>query len=233
MLRKWACVFALLAATTGTLSAQRPAEPPAPARPQAAAPPTTAQPEEGRGGAPSTREVATAAEEKISQTSHTLRIGGREIRYTATTGTLPIRLDNGRIAARMFFVAYTQDGEDAASRPISFLYNGGPGSPSVYLHLGSFGPRRVRMGDEGTQPAPPSRLIDNENSLLDTTDLVFIDAIDTGYSRVVAGTDAGQFHSQAGDIRSFGDFIAEYLSHYNRWSSPKFLIGESYGTIRS
>jgi len=233
MLRNWAYVFALLAAATGTLTAQRPAEPSAPAAPQAAAPGTTTQPEQGRGGAPPTREVATAAEEKISQTPHTLRVGGREIRYTATTGTLPIRLDNGRIAARMFFVAYTRDGEDAASRPLSFLYNGGPGSPSMYLHLGSFGPRRVRMGDDGTQPAPPYGLVDNENSLLETTDLVFIDAIDTGYSRVVAGADANQFHGQAGDIRSFGEFIAQYLSQYGRWGSPKFLIGESYGTIRS
>src|SRR5215813_4033578 len=233
MLRRSACVVALLAAATAPLWAQRPAEPPAPARPQTSTASPAAQPEEGRGGPPPTREVATVTEEKLSQTSHTLRIGGREIRYTATAGTLPIRLDNGRIAARMFFVAYTQDGQDAASRPISFLYNGGPGSPSMYLHLGSFGPRRVRMGDDGTQPAPPYRIVDNENSLLDTTDLVFIDAIDTGYSRVVAGTDATQFHSQSGDIRSFGEFIAAYLSKYDRWGSPKFLIGESYGTIRS
>lgn len=233
MLRHSAHVIALVVTATCVLSAQRPSEPPAPARPQAPAASTTTQPEQGRGASPPTREVATPAEEKISQTSHTLRIGGREIRYTATAGTLPIRQDNGRVAARMFFVAYTEDGEDAASRPISFLYNGGPGSPSMYLHLGSFGPRQVRMGDEGTQPAPPYRLVDNENSLLGTTDLVFIDAIDTGYSRVVAGTDAGQFHSQAGDIRSFGEFIEGYLSAYNRWSSPKFLIGESYGTIRS
>jgi carboxypeptidase C (cathepsin A) len=231
VLRRSAYVLAFLAAATGSLWAQRPAEPPS--RPQAPAANSTTQPEEGRGGPPPTREVATAAEEKLSQTSHTLRLGGRDIRYTATTGTLPIRLDNGRVAARMFFVAYTQDGGDAASRPVSFLYNGGPGSPSMYLHLGSFGPRRVQMGDDGTQPAPPYRLVDNENSLLGTTDLVFVDAIDTGYSRVAAGTDASQFHGQAGDIRSFGEFIAEYLSHYNRWTSPKFLIGESYGTIRS
>src|SRR5215467_15026573 len=161
MLRNWACVFVLLAAATGTLTAQRPAEPPAPA-PQAAAPGTTAQPEQGRGGAPPTREVATAAEEKISQTPHTLRVGGREVRYTATTGTLPIRLDNGRIAARMFFVAYTQDGEDATSRPVSFLYNGGPGSPSMYLHLGSFGPRRVRMVAIGRQRGRRTAFFNNK-----------------------------------------------------------------------
>src|SRR5262245_35232563 len=115
VLRRSLCVFALVAAATGSIWAQRPTEPP-PARPQTPAASSTTQPEEGRGGPAPTREVATAAEEKISATSHTLRLGGRDIRYTATAGTLPIRLDNGRIAARMFFVAYTQDGDDAASR---------------------------------------------------------------------------------------------------------------------
>jgi carboxypeptidase C (cathepsin A) len=99
--------------------------------------------------------------------------------------------------------------------------------------MGSFGPRRVQMGEDGVQPAPPFRLVDNEYSLLDVTDLVFVDAIDTGYSRGVAGVNTAQFHGQTGDIRSFGEFIAEYLKMYGRWSSPKFLIGESYGTIRS
>jgi carboxypeptidase C (cathepsin A) len=230
VLKPTACALALIFVTTAPTRAQRPdAAPPA----QQAPAPGPAPSGENRSGPPPAREVATAAEEKISQTTHTLKLGGREIRYTATAGTLPIRLDNGRIAARMFFVAYTEDGQDAATRPISFLYNGGPGSPSMYLHLGSFGPRRVQMGDDGTEPEPPYRIVDNENSLLGTTDLVFIDAIDTGYSRVTAGTDAAQFHGQSGDIRSFGQFIDEYLSTYARWGSPKFLIGESYGTIRS
>src|SRR6516162_9556989 len=142
----------------------------------------------GRGAPPPTREVATAAEEKISQTSHTLRLDGREIRYTATAGTLPIRLDNGRIAARMFFVAYTKDGEDAKARPLSFLYNGGPGAATIWLHMGSFAPKHVQMADDGFQPAPPYHLVDNENSLIDVTDMVFVDAISTGYSRAVGDT---------------------------------------------
>ena len=178
-------------------------------------------------------ETAGPAEEKISQTSHTVRIRGKEIKYTATTGTLPIRSDDGKVAARMFFVAYTKDGEDAHTRPVSFLYNGGPGSATVWLHMGSFGPKRVQMADDGFQPAPPYQLVDNDDSLLDTTDLVFIDAISTGYSRVVAGVNPAQYHGQSGDLRAFGDVIDEYLKTYSRWPSPKYLIGESYGTIRS
>ena len=178
-------------------------------------------------------ETAGAAEEKISQTSHTIRIDGRDVKYTATTGTLPIRLDDGRIAARMFFVAYTKDGENARTRPISFLYNGGPGAATIWLHMGSFGPRHVQLAAEGFQPAPPYRLVDNENSLIDATDLVFVDAIDTGFSRVVGETDNKQFHGVKGDLRAFGEFINEYLKAYGRFPSPKYLIGESYGTIRS
>jgi carboxypeptidase C (cathepsin A) len=178
-------------------------------------------------------ETAGAAEEKISETPHTLRLEGRDIKYTATAGTLPIRLDNSQVAARMFFVAYTRNGEDVKTRPVSFLYNGGPGAASIWLHMGSFAPKRVEMAAEGFQPAPPYRLVDNENSLLDVTDLVFIDAIDTGFSRVVAGVDNKQFHGVRGDLRAFGEFINNYLKAYSRFPSPKYLIGESYGTIRS
>jgi carboxypeptidase C (cathepsin A) len=162
-------------------------------------------------------ETAGPAEEKISQTPHSIRIDGREIKYTATAGTLPIRLDNGQVAARMFFVAYTKDGEDAKVRPLSFLYNGGPGAATIWLHMGSFAPKHVRMADDGFQPAPPYALEDNANSLIDMTDLVFVDA----------------FHGQSGDLRAFGEFIDTYLNTYSRWPSPKYLIGESYGTIRS
>ncbi len=185
------------------------------------------------GGAPGGREVAGAAEEKISTTSHTVTLDGKEVKYTATTGTLPIRLDDGKIAARLFFVAYAKDGEDVAKRPISFLYNGGPGAATVWLHMGSFAPRHVQMADEGFQPAPPYKLVNNPSSLIDATDLVFVDAVDTGFSRGVAGVNTTQFHGQNGDIRAFGEFINQYLTAYSRWPSPKFLIGESYGTIRS
>jgi carboxypeptidase C (cathepsin A) len=205
-------------ATPARLEAQ-PVEPPA----------TPAEP----GGQAGGRLEVAATVDKVSQTSQVIRLDGREIRYTATAGTLPIRLDDGRVVARMFFVGYTKDGEDVKTRPIAFLYNGGPGSASVWLHMGAFSPRRVEMGDEGFQPPPPYRLVDNESSLIDVADLVFVDAIDTGYSRVTTGTNAAQFHGQAGDIRAFGEFINQYLKTYSRWPSPKFLIGESYGTIRS
>jgi len=199
---------------------------------------------QGRGGQPSQTppasndsnprvETAGEKEEQISQTLHTLRLDGRDLKYTATTGTLPIRLDNGQVAARMFFVAYTKDGEDVKRRPLSFLYNGGPGAATIWLHMGSFAPKRVEMAAEGFQPAPPYRLVDNENSLLDVTDLVFVDAIDTGFSRVVASVNNAQFHGVRGDLRAFGEFIDNYLKAYSRFPSPKYLIGESYGTIRS
>jgi carboxypeptidase C (cathepsin A) len=184
-------------------------------------------------GAPARHEVAPEKAAPPSQTSHTIRLDGRDIKYTATAGTIPIRLDDGKVAAQMFFVAYTKDGEDKRTRPVAFLYNGGPGSATVWLHMGSFAPRRVQMADDGFQPAPPYQLVDNEDTLLDATDLVFVDAIDTGYSRVVEGVGNQQFHDQEGDLPAFGEFIAGYLGAYNRWPSPKFLIGESYGTIRS
>ncbi|MDE3153867.1 MAG: peptidase S10 [Acidobacteriota bacterium] len=184
-------------------------------------------------GAHRTYEVATEADARISQTSHTIRLNGQDIKYTATAGTLPIRQPNGEIAARMFFVAYTRDDQDVKTRPISFLYNGGPGSSTVFLHMGAFSPVRVEMQGDGMQPAPPYHLVPNEDSLIGSTDLVFIDAISTGYSRTVAGVDPKQFHGVNGDFRAFADFIQAYLDKYNRWPSPKFLIGESYGTIRS
>jgi carboxypeptidase C (cathepsin A) len=199
--------------------------------PSAQQPPSPAA--RGEAQPPGRHEVATANEEKISQTTHAIRLDGRDIKYTATAGTLPIRLDDGKVAARMFFVAYTRDGEDVKTRPLAFLYNGGPGSATVWLHMGSFAPRHAQMADDGFQPAPPYQLVDNENSLIDVTDLVFVDAIDTGFSRVADGVDNTQFHGQDGDIRAFGEFVAQYLKTYSRWPSPKFLIGESYGTIRS
>jgi carboxypeptidase C (cathepsin A) len=223
--------FVLCLATSAIAQPQqRPGAPGAPTQPAT----MTATPARTEGGQPTQRyEVAGLKEEKVSQTSHVMRLDGREIKYTATVGTLPIRLDDGKVAARMFYVAYTKDGEERATRPVSFLFNGGPGSASIWLHMGSFAPKRAQMADEGFQPAPPYRLEDNPSTLLDVSDLVFVDAISTGYSRVMPGVDSAQFHGQEGDIRAFGEFIAEYLKTYNRYASPKFLIGESYGTIRS
>ncbi|HXH05827.1 MAG TPA: hypothetical protein VNI83_04480, partial [Vicinamibacterales bacterium] len=226
---RFACTV-LVALLPAMLSAQPPAQ--RPGAPDAA--PLARQPRDEPGREPARRyEVATEKEDHLSHTTHTVRIDGREIRYTATAGTLPIRLDDGRVAARMFFVAYTRDGEEARRRPIAFLFNGGPGSASVWLHMGSFAPVRARMADDGFQPAPPFELVANEHTLLDVSDLVFVDAISTGYSRTVAGVDPSQFHGVRGDLRAFGEFIRVYLDTFDRWPSPKFLIGESYGSIRS
>lgn len=175
-------------------------------------------------------------------TQHKITINGQEIAYTVTAGTIVLKEEPDREKeyegekpkAEFFFIAYTKDGlENPAERPLTFSFNGGPGSSSVWLHLGLLGPRRVVMTYEGGLPKPPYQLTDNEFSLLDQTDLVFIDPISTGYSRPAQGEKAKQFHGFKKDIESVGDFIRLYTTRYNRWLSPKFLIGESYGTTRA
>jgi len=173
-------------------------------------------------------------EEKIVQTKHTFRLGGQEIKYTATAGTILLKLEDGTPKASVFYIAYTKDDvSDLTKRPVTFTFNGGPGSASIWLHLGAFGPRRVEMGDAGTLLGPPYKLVDNEYSLLDVTDLVFIDPVSTGYSRAVPGEPPKQFHGVEEDIQSVGDFIRLYATRNKRWTSPKFLAGESYGTTRA
>ena len=173
-------------------------------------------------------------EEKIVQTKHSLKIGGQEIKYTATAGTILLKLEDGTPKASIFYVAYTKDDvTDASQRPLTFSFNGGPGSASVWLHLGLFGPRRVQMGDAGALLPPPYKLVDNDVSLLDISDLVFIDPVSTGYSRAVPGETPQQFHGITPDVESVADFIRLYATRNKRWSSPKFLAGESYGTTRA
>ena len=136
--------------------------------------------------------------------------------------------------AKVFFVAYTLDeAGDPADRPVTFAFNGGPGSSSVWLHMASVAPRRANLTDEGEAPPPPYRLTDNESTWLDDTDLVFIDPVSTGYSRPVGKEDANQYHGLKEDIASVGDFIRLYTSRNTRWLSPKFILGESYGTTRA
>src|SRR5580765_1575563 len=173
-------------------------------------------------------------EDKVVQTKHSAKIGGQEIKYTATAGMIVMKTEEGTPKASVFYMAYTRDDvSDVAKRPIMFTFNGGPGSSSVWLHLGAFGPRRVEMGDAGALLAPPYRIVDNEYSLLDLTDLVFIDPVSTGYSRPVPGEAAQQYHGIQQDIESVGDFIRLYATRNKRWTSPKFLAGESYGTTRA
>jgi carboxypeptidase C (cathepsin A) len=179
-------------------------------------------------------EKPIVAEEKFVETQHSVRIGGEDIRYTATPGQIVLRNEDGKPRANVFFVAYTRDGiTDMRSRPVAFAYNGGPGSATIWLHMGTLGPKRVQMAEKGFQPAPPYRLVDNEYSLLDVTDIVAIDAVSTGFSRAVEGEDPKQFHGVQEDIEAFSEFIRLYITKFNRWSSPKYLIGESYGTVRS
>ncbi len=173
-------------------------------------------------------------EDRLVTTQHKAIIGGKEIRYTATAGTLVLREEEGKPRANVFFIAYVRDGvQDRAKRPVTFAYNGGPGSSSVWLHLGAFGPRRVELQAEGMAPPPPYRLVDNGESILDVTDLVFIDPVTTGYSRAAAGEDAKQFHGLKEDAEAVAELIRLWTTRFGRWSSPKFLAGESYGTTRS
>jgi len=172
--------------------------------------------------------------EKVSKSKHTVVIDGLEIAYTATAGTLILKDEEDKPKASLFYVAYTRDDvADVSQRPLTFSFNGGPGSSSVWLHMGVVGPRRVLMAPEGDTLPPPYTLVDNAYSLLDVTDLVFIDPVSTGYSRAASGEDASQFHGVEQDIKSVGEFIRLYTTRAKRWASPKFLIGESYGTTRA
>jgi carboxypeptidase C (cathepsin A) len=173
-------------------------------------------------------------EEKSVQSKHSIKLGGQELKYTATAGTILLKLEDGTPKASIFYVAYTKDDVgDVSQRPITFSFNGGPGSASVWLHLGLLGPRRVQMGDAGSLLPPPYKLVDNEASLLDVSDLVFIDPVSTGYSRAVPGEAPKQFHGVEEDVQSVAEFIRLYATRNKRWSSPKFLAGESYGTTRA
>jgi len=166
-------------------------------------------------------------------THHQIVLDGKTLNYTATTGRLPLKRGDGKIEAEMFFVAYTLDGQDAAKRPLTFAFNGGPGSASVWLHMGALGPKRVVLQANGFMPAAPYHLEDNPNTLLDRSDIVMVDAMATGYSRAANAELTKKFLGVRGDVQAFGEFIRLYISRYERWSSPLFLLGESYGTTRA
>ncbi len=195
---------------------------------------------------PQSPDTKPTPQDNLVTTHHTVTIDGQVITYTVTAGAIVLKeeaekkgedegaSDGEKPKASIFFVAYTKDGvEDPASRPLTFSFNGGPGSSSVWMHMGLLGPRRVLLDDDGFALKPPYRLVDNEASLLDVTDLVFIDPVSTGFSRPVPGEKAKEFHGFTRDVESVGDFIRLYTSRYRRWLSPKFLIGESYGTTRA
>lgn len=165
---------------------------------------------------------------------HELKLRTQQLRYTTTTGFLPVKNEAGETEASIFYIAYTLDTDlPASKRPLMFSFNGGPGSSSVWLHMGALGPYRTKMLPDGALPPPPYELVPNEQTWLDKTDLVFIDPVGTGYSRATKPELARKFNGLQGDISSVGEFIRLYLSRNDRWGSPLFLVGESYGTTRA
>jgi carboxypeptidase C (cathepsin A) len=182
---------------------------------------------------PAAAEAAPPKEES-SVTEHVIHLGAQSVPYKATASTLLLKNDKDEPTALIYSTAYTRsDTKDAAHRPVAFVYNGGPGSSSVWLHMGAFGPRRVRTRDAAATPPAPYRVEDNSGCLLDVTDLVFVDPVGTGFSHPVGKAEGKDFWGIDEDIRSLAQFITTWVSRNGRWNSPKFLIGESYGTFRS
>jgi carboxypeptidase C (cathepsin A) len=167
-------------------------------------------------------------------THHTIVLHGHTYAYTARAGTITLRDQDHNPTCRVFYVAYTLDGANAANRPLTFLYNGGPGSSTMWLHMGSVGPKRVVVNSNGSETAgPPYRIVDNPYTILDKSDLVFVDMPDSGFGRIIGKGKPSDFFGVDQDVRAFGQFIERYVSTFHRWNSPKFLFGESYGTTRS
>lgn len=187
-------------------------------------------------GDAATEEKSKAEEKKetIVTTKHSLAIAGIDVSYEAVAGKLQLKDDALKSKAEMFFIAYTRtDVANPGTRPVTFCFNGGPGSSSVWLHLGMLGPKRIAFPDDATPLRPPYKLTDNNLSLLDVTDLVFIDPVSTGYSRPTEGEGKEQFHGYEEDLKSVGQFIHDWTTKYQRWLSPKFVLGESYGGVRA
>lgn len=191
--------------------------------------PATTRPEKGG-------EATQGVVEKASTTEGRVTIGGEALNYHATAAKMLMKDENGKLKATVFFVAYDKDrpaDANPAERPITFVFNGGPGAASVWLHLGTAGPRRVDLKENGEPLPPPYKLVENAYSWLDLTDLVFIDPVGTGFSRAAEGEKAEQFYGVKEDINWVADFIRLYITQYQRWLSPQFLAGESYGTTRA
>jgi carboxypeptidase C (cathepsin A) len=189
------------------------------------------QAQEPRARADTTR---AASESPAPVTRHRITVNGEAIAYTAKAGMMPIRnAQTGNVEGNIFYVYYKRDGGNATTRPISFIFNGGPGSSTVWLHLGAFGPKIVRLNADGTNLTPPYTLKENEHTLLDQTDLVFLDPVGTGYSRATKPEFGPNFWGLDEDVRAVGEFVRMFLTREQRWASPKFVGGESYGTTRA
>jgi carboxypeptidase C (cathepsin A) len=195
---------------------------------------TRAQEKDAKAGEKPAEAAAPPPKEESSVTDHTIKIGGQTIAYKATAATVLIKNDKDEPTALIYSTAYTRsDVKDMSQRPVSFLYNGGPGSSSVWLHMGSVGQRRVMTINADVTPPAPYKLMDNPECLLDKSDLVFIDPVGTGFSHAVGKAQDKDFWGVDSDVKSLAQFITTYISRNNRWNSPKFLIGESYGTFRN
>jgi carboxypeptidase C (cathepsin A) len=185
------------------------------------------------GGKPQEKPAPAKVEPLVSVTKHSGTFGGQRVAYTATASDTFLKDDKGNPRARIFSVSYVKDAPEP-NRPVTFLFNGGPGSGSLWLHMGAFGPKRVAIPNDGRDDgAPPYRLIDNPDSLLDVTDIVFIDPVGTGFSTALGDTDPKEFWGVTKDAKSVAQFIRQWLSDNGRWNAPKFLGGESYGTTRT
>jgi carboxypeptidase C (cathepsin A) len=183
---------------------------------------------------PSPSSTDTIPKADRSVTHHSAKIGDKIINYTATAGTILLKNEKDESIALYGFTAYTKDGEaDLSKRPVTFVYNGGPGSSSLWLHMGAVGPRRVVLNDPDATPPPPYKLEDNNNSILDVTDIVMVDPVGTGLSHAVGKAKNKDFWGVDQDIKSVSQFIKQYVTDYDRWNSAKYLLGESYGTMRS
>src|SRR5258708_6225980 len=193
-----------------------------------------AQEKEAKPAEKSAEPAAAPPKEESSVTDHSIKSAGQSIPYKATVGSLLLKNEKDEPEALLFFTSYIRsDVKDLSQRPISFVYNGGPGSASLWFHIGSLGPQRVATVNAGVTPPPPHKLEDNPHCLLDKTDLVFIDPIGTGFSHAVGKSQDKDFWGVDQDARSLANFVQSYISRNNRWNSPKFLIGESYGTFRN
>ncbi len=221
------------AATSATAPA------PAQQRPSTAAQPKI-EPTHGRHGHPEAAmpdASSTVSAENVDETPvvthHTITLGKKTIAYTTTVQQMPIKNGKGETEAHIFYTAYTLDGADHAKRPVTFAFNGGPGSASIWVHMGAMGPRSPKLLPNGDMPRPPFRLIDDESTWLDVSDLVFIDPVGTGYSRAKTPEIAHRMNSVNGDLESVGEFVRMYITRNERWGSPLFIAGESYGTFRA